>query len=494
MGIYLSKSKYCKAIQCNKLLWLSQNKPEEATETSSASVLENGIMVGELARGIFGEYTNIEFDEDVSKMLDATNEQMKQAPNIITEASFSYNNSFCSVDILKNEPDGVEIYEVKSTANIKPINLDDVSYQVYVLKQLGYNVKSANLVHLNTKYIRKGKLELDKLFTIEDVTEIANDKQKEVENKIAEINKYMEQKEVPGDVIGKQCFMHDYDCPYWKYCSKNLPDKNVFDIAIMRKEQKEELYKQGKISFEDLRNESLQEKYHQQIEVDFTDEVIMDKERIQEFLKQIEYPIYFLDFEGYEKPIPEFDDSWAYEQIPFQYSIHYIENKEAEVKHLEFLAESGIDPRRILAESLIRDIPENASIVVYHSSYETTRIKELAEIFPDLREKLLNMNKHIVDIKKPFQSRWYYCKAMEGSYSIKYVLPALYPNEPELDYHNLPVVHNGIEASDTFLKLSNYTKEEQEKIRKGMLMYCGLDTYALVKVWEKLKEVVGDKK
>ena len=161
---------------------------------------------------------------------------------------------------------------------------------------------------------------------------------------------------------------------------------------------------------------------------------------------------------------------------------------------MEFLAESGIDPRRILAESLIRDIPENASIVVYHSSYETTRIKELAEIFPDLREKLLNMNKHIVDIKKPFQSRWYYCKAMEGSYSIKYVLPALYPNEPELDYHNLPVVHNGIEASDTFLKLSNYTKEEQEKIRKGMLMYCGLDTYALVKVWEKLKEVVGDKK
>ena len=79
---------------------------------------------------------------------------------------------------------------------------------------------------------------------------------------------------------------------------------------------------------------------------------------------------------------------------------------------------------------------------------------------------------------------------MEGSYSIKYVLPALFPNEPELDYHNLPVVHNGGEASSAFATLQEKTKEEQKIIREGLLEYCKLDTLAMVKVWEKLKEII----
>ena len=81
----------------------------------------------------------------------------------------------------------------------------------------------------------------------------------------------------------------------------------------------------------------------------------------------------------------------------------------------------------------------------------------------------------------------YYCKEMQGSYSIKYVLPALFPDDPELDYHNLPLVHNGGEAMSVFATLDKKTKDEQEKIRQGLLAYCKLDTYAMVKIWEKLK-------
>lgn len=490
MCMYLSKSKYCKAVQCNKILWLEKNKRDVATDTSSKSVLENGTTVGELARGLFGNYTNVEYNQDKSQMIEQTEILMRQSPNIITEASFSYNNNFCSVDILKNEPDGVHVYEVKSTTEAKPINLDDVSYQVYILRGLGYNVKSANLVHLNNKYIRKGELELDKLFIIEDLTETVNSEQSEVAKKITQINEYMKQTEEPEEPIGMQCFMNTYECPFWQYCSRKLPEKSVFNIANMGTGKKIDFYRIGKISYEDLRYEALTNRFQQQIEVDFTDETIIDKEKIKDFLKQITYPIYFLDFEGYEKPIPEFDNSWSYEQIPFQYSIHYIEKEGAEVQHIEFLAENGKDPRRYLAERLVKDIPENACIVVYNLSYEKTRIRELADLYEDLKPRLLNMNEHLVDLIIPFRSRWYYCKAMQGSYSIKYVLPALFPNEPSLDYHNLPVVHNGTEASETFLDLPNHSKEEQEEIRKGMLMYCGLDTYALVKVWQKLNEII----
>ena len=89
----------------------------------------------------------------------------------------------------------------------------------------------------------------------------------------------------------------------------------------------------------------------------------------------------------------------------------------------------------------------------------------------------------------PFRRKMYYDKAMEGSYSIKYVLPALFPDDPALDYHNLEGVHNGSEASATFSEMAKMDKETLEEYRGYLLEYCGLDTYAMVKIWEKLKEI-----
>jgi hypothetical protein len=95
----------------------------------------------------------------------------------------------------------------------------------------------------------------------------------------------------------------------------------------------------------------------------------------------------------------------------------------------------------------------------------------------------------MVDFMIPFFYHWYYKKEMEGSYSIKYVLPALYPDDPSLDYHNLDLIHNGGEASASFLEMEDKSKEEVEIIRKSLLKYCELDTYAMVKIYEKFKEI-----
>ena len=119
------------------------------------------------------------------------------------------------------------------------------------------------------------------------------------------------------------------------------------------------------------------------------------------------------------------------------------------------------------------------------------RIEEkLAEMYPDLKDEIYRINDNMVDFRVPFMNRDYYVKEMEGSNSIKYVLPALYPNDPELNYDNLPLVHNGGEASETFVGLKNKSDEEQEQIRNALLLYCGLDTYAMVKLWEKFKDVI----
>ena len=487
--IHLSKSKYCKAVQCNKILWLERNKPEEKGDLDNQSVLDNGTKVGELAKKIFGEYINIDYNENLAEMIHNTEEALKEFPNIITEASFEYKNNFCSVDILKNNGKTIEIYEVKSSTEIRDIYLDDISYQFYILKNLGYKVIKASIVYINNQYIRNGELNLQQLFNIEDVTDIVLEKQKEIEIKILEINEYMKQEFEPKQEIGMQCFK-PYQCQFWKYCTKHLPEHNVFQIRKMHKDKAIKLYYEGKADFKELLKEELNWKYKQQIEFEeFNYEPYIDRQKIREFMKSLYYPIYFLDFETMQQAIPEFDNSKPYQQIPFQYSLHYIEKENGELFHKEFLAESGIDPRRKLAEQLVKDIPKDVCVTAYNMMFEKGRIKELAEIFPDLSEHLMNIYDHIQDLMIPFSERMYYCKEMQGSYSIKYVLPALFPNEPKLDYHNLPLIHNGGEAMDIFPKIKDMSKEEQEKARYGLLKYCELDTYAMVKVWEKLKEI-----
>ncbi len=46
----------------------------------------------------------------------------------------------------------------------------------------------------------------------------------------------------------------------------------------------------------------------------------------------------------------------------------------------------------------------------------------------------MNIHDNIKDLMIPFQRKYYYTKEMRGSYSLKAVLSALYPNDEELDW------------------------------------------------------------
>ena len=483
----LSKSKYCNAVQCNKMLWLKKNKPEEEEELNE-SVLENGTEVGELAKDLFGFHIDVSFNDDLKVMISDTENLLHLDKVVITEASFTYNNNFCSVDILKKDKDNFEIYEVKSSTEVKDIYIEDISYQVYVLKSLEYNITKACIVYINSNYERHGDLELSKLFNISDVTEEALNNFDKVDKKIKEINNYMEQKSEPEQFLGMHC-VTPYDCPFFKYCTKHLDEFNVFNIRRMRNNKKFELYNQGIYEYRDLLNEDIDEKFKQQMEFELYDkEPYINKKNIKEFLSTLTYPLYFLDFETFQMSIPKYDGIKPYMQIPFQYSLHYIEKDKLE--HKEYLAQPDVDPRRELALSLVKDIPENVCTLAYNMSFEKTVIKNLATLYPDLKDHLMNIHDNMKDLMIPFKNRDYYTKEMHGSFSIKYVLPALFPNDPALDYHNLDLIHNGSEAMNEFANMGKLKKEDQEYLRERLLRYCELDTYAMVKIWEKLKEIV----
>ena len=497
-NIYLSKSKYCRCVQCQKILWLEKYKPECATPEDKTVIFENGHKVGELAKGLFGDYEDIPFDKTITPMIKQTEELMLKKPNVITEASFDYDHNFCSVDVLKNDVDGVEIYEVKSSTKVKDIYLDDAAYQYYVLSNLGYNVKKVCIVYVNNEYV-KGELpvedELDQYFNIEDVTDIALSKQDEIQSNIDEINRFMEQygeDNEPPTCLELKCF-NPYDCDFWQYCTQDLPKPNVFDVAGMWKSKKFEKYNEGKVSFEDLLYEDLNPKYIEQVDFEVNDkEPKINKPAIARTLNSLEYPLYFIDYETYNQPIPEVEGTKPYQQLPFQYSLHVIEEEGAPIEHKEFLAEvDDEDFIRTFAESMISNLPEDGSVIVYNKSFESSVNRKIGELYPEYADEMTRINGNIVDFMVPFKDRNYYSKEMQGSYSIKYVLPALYPDDEDLDYDNLRGVHNGGEAFNAFLSLKGKSKEEQEETREDLLEYCKLDTLAMVKLWDKFKEVTG---
>ena len=486
--MYLSKSKYCKGIQCPKILWMDKNLPKEAEDVDNSAVFNNGNKVGELAKDLFGFHFDVSFNVDLNTMIKDTEALLLNNKVVITEASFNYDGNFCSVDILKKDKNEYEIYEVKSSTGVSDIYKEDVSYQYYVLSSLGYNVTKACIVHIDTSYVRGKELDIHKLFKIVDVTDIVLEKQKEIPKRIEEIKKYVDNNtEEPAKDLDVCCFK-PYECAYFNYCSGNLKTNSVFDVPYIDYKKKLDYYKKGIYKYEDLLKTDLPDKCKKVLDYIVNDkEDYIDKKAIKEFLDTLSYPLYFLDFESYAPSIPEYENMVPYRHIPFQYSLHYIEKENGELKHTEFLAEDSVDPRRGVAEALVRDIPMNVCTTAYNMSFEKMIIQDLADLYPDLREHLLNIKDNIQDLIIPFRSGAYYSKDMKGSNSIKAVLPALYPDDPSLNYHNLNDVHKGDEASAVFAALKDMNEEDKKRYRASLLKYCELDTYAMVKLWEKLK-------
>ena len=354
----LSKTLYCLGVQCPKMLWLKKHRPELFDEyVMNQAVLKTGNEVGDLAMGLFGDFIEVTYSKELSEMITETQRLLAEGVSVIAEASFAYSGMFCSVDILKNRGSGrVELYEVKSSTEMKEIYFHDIAYQVYVLEKCGLTVEKAALVHIDSSYIRGKELEIEKLFKIEDVTEIVRSMQGDVAERTATFKEMLRLTDEPEQCLGHQCFS-PYDCGFWAHCTEELPEKNVFRISGMQTRTKLKYYNQGIISFEELTEKAkLNEGQRLQI-VHAMQELPdhIDRESVREFLAALSYPLYFLDFETFQPAIPLYENSSPYEQIVFQYSLHSYDEEGGELKHREFLAEPGADPRIQNAVKDLRD-------------------------------------------------------------------------------------------------------------------------------------------
>jgi hypothetical protein len=510
--VNLSKSRYTAYCKCPKNMWLGVYHPEKMDKIDPAlqARFESGTQVGELAKRLFSGTvdvsTRIGDALDLKAMMEKTQQCLTDGTEVIAEASFAYEGCYCAVDLLRREGDGWAIYEVKSTTNKdeygKPKKFDkyfpDIAYQTWVLRQCGINVTGINLVCLNRDYVRQGELNLQHLFAIIDMREAVENELLKVPIQVPAALRVMAQDQEPENDLSKHCDK-PYKCAFWGYCTDqhHLPEDSVFKVygsstgkgdPTFYFDKKLAHYRAGRVSYDDLVDQPLGVIQRLQVER----KTHIDRNGIRNFLNELNYPLYFLDFETMQDVIPQYDGTHPCMQIPFQYSLHVKRSADAAYEHYEFLSPSdGSDPRRSLAEQLCRDIPMNVCTLAYNMSFEKGRIDDLAKMYPDLAEHLRNIRKNIHDLLVPFRNGYYYLPDMGGSFSIKSVLPALFPGDDALNYKKLDKhCQNGGDAMTIFPRIQHMEPAEAAASREALLRYCELDTWAMVKVWEKLKKTV----
>lgn len=475
----ITKSKYIDYITCERLFYLKENFPEKQQISEFLQLLAiEGIEVGKVGRGYLGEYILVDSIDKVKQ----TKEYINQGHKVIAEASFIYKDLFCSIDLLKIDEDGIEIYEIKSSSNLEDKFIDDISFQTYVLTKLGYNVKNSYILHINKNYILDKSLKLDELFIKENI-QIRTD----VENNLNELRK--QHKVLKPLYACKHC-TDNGKCPFYNYCYADLPKNNIFELAYLKNSYN--YYNKGIITFNDYLNNTptktgkIQEKILEQIDFELNNlPMKVEKDKLNDFLNTLKYPLYYLDFETIKKPIPKYSGYKTNQRLLIQYSLHIQEEINGPLIHKEYLLTDEYDNRIEVAKRLIEDLGNNGSIIVYFKQFESGVISELSELVPSLKNELLELNKRIVDLELPFKNRVVYNKNMIGKSSIKKVLPAM-RDDFKNSYKDLSLVHNGVDAMTLYNKMLRCKGNEKQKIIDGLLEYCCLDTMAMVVILEKL--------
>lgn len=492
----LSKSKYQTGLQCPRALWRSIHAPETAdpvTETQQW-IFDQGSEIGRLAQALFPGGTEVTEDHrQRAQALKSTCHLMESGERILYEPAFQFDDVLVRVDILvrvdgSNASDEAgsglwDFYEVKSATSLKSQFVTDAAIQTYVLEGAGLQVRRASVIHIDSSYVFDGNShDPAKLFAVSDVTEAARAHMLEVPAILGDLKRMLAGDE-PAVRIGSQC-ASPYRCAFFGHCHAFLPAENpITNLPRLSEKALHLLIDNGIYSIKGIPAgfPGLTQKQNAVVEVVREGRPQVNASAITAELRSLTWPVYHLDFETVMPALPLWPGTHPYEAVPVQYSVH-VHRDDGSIEHREFLAEAGEDPRLTLAERLLIDLGESGSIVHY-SPYERRILAGLSEWFPHLRTQFAGVEKRLLDLEKIVRANLRHPMDC-GRTSIKYVLPAWCP---DLSYDGLEV-RDGQTASVRYLRmaLGGMTEEEAQALRRDLLEYCKLDTYATVRLLEEL--------
>ena len=489
----LSKSKLIAYRQCPKRLWLEVYRPDLREDSAATQAsFKVGNTVGDIARQLYdptGKGVLLDAQRDGFDTVFRRSAELLNSKQPIFEAGFAIEGALAFADVMlpikQKGQRAWRMVEVKSSTEVKGYHRDDAAIQSFIARKAGVPLASISLAHIDSGWVYPGNGDYDGLLMESDLTAEAFGRGGEVTGWIAGAQKIVTKKSEPKISTGEQCGT-PFACGYFDYCQSQEPQAEYpihWLPSVRAKGLKEYIAANPALDLRDTPDDLLNELQRRVKAHTLSGEIYFDAKSAAAALKAHRLPAYFLDFETIQFAVPIWKGTRPYQMIPFQFSLHRL-GRNGKLESQAFLDLSGGDPSRSFAESLIAACGSSGPVFVYNAGFEGARIEELAGRFKKLAPGLLAIKERLVDLH-PITRANYYHPSQQGSWSIKAVLPAV---APDLSYESLEGVQNGGMVMEAYLEAihPDTLPERKNEIEQQLLAYCGLDTFAMVRLWQFL--------
>lgn len=489
---YLSKSDFLKYRICSSYFWLWKNSPESVPEDSPAEVRENkfeqGNKIETVARqlfpnGILVEGYNTQAVRNTEHLVVDGSEVIFQA-TVITE-----NNLLAMADVIERDSDGWILYEVKSSSSVKKDeHIPDMAFQKLAFETAGYKINSTKVIHLNKDFVRYGDtINPQNFFVTADVSEAVEKILPEVRDQVALALDKMLQTDKPT-TCNCRLLSRGKHCLTFTQLNPDIPSYSVYDIARMQGKKLAELVDDEVFDIKDIPDDfSLTPNQQFQVDIEKSGTPHINLDAIRQELSELEFPLYFLDYESVNPAIPLVDGITPHKQMVFQYSLHILDTPDGELRHTEHLSrEASLTSLEALASQMREDIGDTGSVIAWHKMFERDRNKDLGLLLPQYNEFYESINQRLYDLKDIFSKNYYVHPEFHGSNSIKDVLPVL---APDLSYKELAIGKGDLAAVRWYEVVTKENDEGAEQVFADLLTYCKLDTLAMVRIYEFLNNL-----
>lgn len=488
-SVYLSKTDFLKYQVCPSYLWLWKYKPEVVPADEEEYIKrrkEQGNEVEKYARQLFPNAKLV--GTKGSEARSDTERLVADGTKTIFQATvFTDSGLFAMADVITHDSENKSwtLFEVKGTNSVKKEHIYDLAFQKSAFEEAGYVIGKTGVIFLNKEYKRKSTIVASEFLTEEDTTEKVDAILPVIKDQIKDALAYITDTPEPTSCSCRLRTRSNH-CPTFKLLNPDIPEYSVFNITNMRDKKLATLIDAEIFNVSDVPDDmKLSVPQKNQVEATKTGNVKIDKMGIGRILDDLVFPLYFLDYETVSTAVPLYEGCRPYQQIPFQYSLDVIRKRGGELEHYEYLSR---DAKKLPAEELLAGLKEimddDGSVIVWHKTFEMGRNREMGETYPEYGQFMTSVNDRIFDLKDIFSKQHFIHPDFRGSNSIKDVLPVLVP---ELSYKELGIQNGMIAPIRWYDAVTGaVSDEEAQVIFDDLIKYCGLDTLAMVKIYEYL--------
>lgn len=402
----LSKSTFIKGHQCLKSLYLHKKRPFLRDKLSAEQIakFKRGHKVGDMAQQLFpgGIDVSPKSPSQYQKSVIRTQELIAEGQNIIYEATFQFNKVLVMLDILVKTEKGWEAYEVKSSLNLSETYFTDAALQYYVITNSGLDLASFSLVYVDNNYTQAAETEIDvqSYFIKQEVSVEIKEKQTQIAKKIEAELQILTEAHSPKVEVGAHCFS-PYNCDFLGFCWKRK-STDIFKLPALNRDERIGLLNQGVFSHEELQalewENSLVAKQLESI----ANKQAFVSEELKGLLSDLPDDTAYFGFVARQAAIPQCAGEKPYQNQLLAYAFASGD------KNKRALFSGQCIEYQAFIEQLIEQIISVSRLVVFDKEYLAAILRQVAQQFPYLLNKIEEINQKTLGIKQWIKEGQFY--------------------------------------------------------------------------------------